>query len=180
MQVNPLLKNRSLLVNGVSKSYAMTGWRLGYGAGNTELIDAMTIVQSQSTSNASTISQYGAIEALNGPQEFIKRNKFIYQSRRDVMLQILSKSKYIQVMKPMGSFYALPSIQKLIGKSTPDGKLIKSDTDFVLELLNKSGVAVVPGSAFGTRHAFRISYAVPEALLQEGCNLILDFVNNLK
>ena len=96
------------------------------------------------------------------------------------MLQILSKSKYIQILKPMGSFYALPSIQKLIGKSTPDGKLIKSDSDFVLELLSRFGVAVVPGSAFGARDTFRISYAAPEALIQEGCYLILNFADSLK
>ncbi|MDG2474443.1 MAG: pyridoxal phosphate-dependent aminotransferase [Paracoccaceae bacterium] len=178
-QVYPSFKSRTLLVNGVSKSYAMTGWRIGYGAGSQHLINAMTTIQSQSTSNASSVSQYAAIEALQGDQEFIQNNKIIFQTRRDLMLKILNQSDYIKVIKPMGSFYALPSIRNLIGKLTPQKKIISSDKDFVFELLNETGVAVVPGSAFGAENTFRISYAVEKNLLQEACSLITNFANNL-
>ena len=157
----------------------MPGWRIGYGAGNQHLINAMTPIQSQSTSNASSVSQYAAIEALQGDQEFIHNNKIIYQKRRDLMLEILNQSNYIKVIKPMGSFYALPSIRNLIGKLTPQKKIINSDKDFVFELLNETGVAVVPGSAFGAENTFRISYAVKENLLGEACNLITKFANSL-
>ena len=180
VQVNPSLKNRTLLVNGVSKAYAMTGWRIGYGASNETLIKAMTIIQSQSTSNASSISQHAAIEALENTQEFTLKNKVIYQNRRDKLITILSKSKFIEVVKPMGSFYAFPSIQKLIGRKSINGNIIKSDKEFVIELLNETGVAVVPGSAFGLKNTFRISFAVTEALLEEACSLIVDFVDSLK
>lgn len=180
VQINPKLKNRTLIVNGVSKSYAMTGWRIGYGAGNKNLIEAMTTVQSQSTSNANSIGQHAAVEALENCQSFIVKNKKIYQKRRDLTITILSKCECIEIMKPMGTFYALPSIHKLIGKITPKGKIISSDPDFVFELLAETGVAVVPGSAFGMKNTFRISYAVSESLLEEACNLIVKFVNNLK
>ncbi len=180
VQINPKLKYRTLLVNGVSKAYAMTGWRIGYGAGHETLIEAMTTIQSQSTSNASSISQHAAIEALENTQEFIKANKLIYQKRRDKLVSILSQSKYLKVMKPMGSFYALPSIQQLIEKKSINGKTIMSDKDFVIELLKETGVAVVPGSAFGIQNAFRISYAVTETLLEEACSLIVKFANSLE
>ena len=179
VQIDPQLKHRTLLVNGVSKGYAMTGWRLGYGLASENLIKAMTTVQSQSTSNASTISQYAAIEALTGKQDFIENNKLIYQNRRDQMLKILKESRHLDILTPMGSFYALPSIDRIIGKSTPNKKVLSSDTDFVFELLNNTGVAVVPGSAFGAKNTFRISYAVSESLLEEACWLIVDFVVSL-
>ncbi len=179
VQIDPQLKHRTLLVNGVSKGYAMTGWRLGYGLASENLIKAMTTVQSQSTSNASTISQYAAIEALTGKQDFIENNKLIYQNRRDQMLKILKESRHLDILTPMGSFYALPSIDRIIGKSTPNKKVLSSDTDFVFELLNNTGVAVVPGSAFGAKNTFRISYAVSESLLEEACRLIVEFVDSL-
>jgi aspartate aminotransferase len=116
LQVNPKLKDRTLLINGVSKSYAMTGWRIGYGAAPRALIKAMTIIQSQSTSNATSISQYAAIEALTGKQDFIAKNKLIFENRRDLMLNILSRSNDLDIVKPLGAFYALPSINSLIGK----------------------------------------------------------------
>ncbi len=180
VQIDPQLKHRTLLVNGVSKGYAMTGWRLGYGLASENLIKAMTTVQSQSTSNASTISQYAAIEALTGKQDFIENNKLIYQNRRDQMLKILKESRHLDILTPMGSFYALPSIDRIIGKSTPNKKVLSSDTDFVFELLNNTGVAVVPGSAFGAKNTFRISYAVSESLLEEACRLIVEFVDSLE
>ena len=157
----------------------MTGWRIGYGASNSTLIDGMTTIQSQSTSSACTISQRAAIEALTGPQNFIEKNRLIYENRRNLMLTILRKSKLLKIIKPMGSFYALPSIQALIGRKSSDGILIKSDLDFASELLTHSGVAVVPGSSFGSRNTFRISFAVSESLLSTACNRIVHFANNL-
>lgn len=180
VQVSPNLKDRTLLVNGVSKAYAMTGWRIGYGAANKTLIKGMTTIQSQSTSNATSISQYAAIEALTGPQDFISKNKMIFQKRRDLLLDNLSGSKSLEILKPMGAFYALPSIKKIIGRRTPEGIKISSDEKFVTELLNRTGVAVVPGSAFGAPNTFRISYAVGQSLLNEACDLIVDFVDSLK
>jgi aspartate aminotransferase len=180
LQVNPKLKPRTLLVNGLSKSHAMTGWRVGYGAANKELVKAMTTVQSQSTSNATSISQYAAIEALTGPQNFITENKLIYQNRRDLMLNILSRSTDIETVKPMGAFYALPSIKALIGKTSSRGKVLHSGNDFVTELLEETGVAVVPGEAFGVANTFRISYATSESIIIEACDLIVDFTKNLK
>ena len=179
LQVVPKLKNRTLLVNGVSKAYAMTGWRIGYGASNSTLIDGMITIQSQSTSSACTISQRAAIEALTGPQTFIEKNRLIYENRRNLMLTILRKSKLLKIIKPMGSFYALPSIQALIGRKSSNGILIKSDLEFASELLNHSGVAVVPGSSFGSRNTIRISFAVSESLLSTACNRIVHFANNL-
>ena len=180
LQINPSLKARTLLVNGVSKSYAMTGWRIGYGAGNTKLIKAMATVQSQTTSNACSMSQHAAIEALNGPQDFIHKNKLIFENRRNLMLNILAQSASLEIVKPMGAFYALPSIFGLIGKKTTRGKIIDTDDAFVTELLDETGVAVVPGGAFGAENTFRISYATSETLIKEACNLIVDFIESLK
>ncbi len=180
VQINPSLKNRTLIVNGVSKSYAMTGWRIGYGAANETIIKAMLAVQSQSTSNACSISQYAAVEALEGPQDFVEKNIGIYQQRRDALVKSFSQLESIELIKPMGAFYALPSIKKLIGKCTCEGILIRSDEDFVYELLKTTGVAVIPGSAFGAKNSFRISYAVSDALLEQGCSLIVKFVRTLK
>ena len=179
VQVNPSLKHRTLLVNGVSKSYAMTGWRIGFGAANSSLVKGMITIQSQSTSNPCSISQCAAVEALKNTNQFIQQNKIIYQTRRDIMINIFSKSKYIEVSNPMGAFYALPSIQKLIGKVSSAGKKIENDSDFVFELLNETGVAVVPGSAFGMKNTFRISYAISDTLLEEACHIIVKFANNL-
>ena len=180
LQVNKKLKDRTLLVNGVSKAYAMTGWRIGYGAANKQLIEAMTTIQSQSTSSATSISQYAAIEALNGSQAFTYINRKIFEKRRDIMLEVFSRAEDIKVIKPMGAFYALPSIRNIIGKTTNSGKIISSDEVFATELLNETGVAVVPGSAFGEPDTFRISYAVSETLLIEASNLMLNFFNSLK
>ena len=180
VQIDESFKNRTLLVNGVSKSYAMTGWRIGYGVGAPYLIEAMTTVQSQSTSNATSISQYAAIEAISNSNSFIEKNKKIYQTRRDQMLKIFADSKNIITPKPMGAFYALPSIEPVIGKKTKTGVIINNDIDFTEELLKQTNVAVVPGSAFGSPNSFRISYAVSEKILQKGCSLIIKFLNNLK
>ena len=179
-QVQPSLKERTLILNGVSKSYSMTGWRLGYGAGSKRLIEAMIAIQSQSTSNATSISQHAALEALSGPQHFIEKNKRIFENRRNLLLDILRQSEDIQLLKPMGTFYAFPSIEKLIGKKTKDGNFIKSDTDFTVQLLKETGVAVVPGSAFGAKKSFRISYAVSETLLKTASERIVQFSKTLK
>ena len=180
LQVNPKLKDRTLIINGVSKSYAMTGWRIGYGAAPSPLIKAMTIIQSQSTSNATSISQYAAIEALTGNQDFITKNKLIFENRRDLMLNILSRSNDLSIVKPLGAFYALPSINSLIGKKTSRGTIVSSDDRFVSELFKETGVAVVPGRSFGQKNTFRISYATSESILREACELIVDFIEKLE
>ncbi len=179
VQLDKTFKNRTLLINGVSKGYAMTGWRIGYGAGHSDLIDAMNTIQSQSTSNAPSVSQYAAIEAISNSTDFVEKNKLIFQKRRDLLFAILNQSKNMPFTKPMGAFYALPSIEALIGQKTSNGQIINSDIDFTIELLKQTGVAVVSGSAFGAPNSFRISYAVPDNLLKEACNLIVDFVKRL-
>ena len=180
LQVNPKLKDRTLVINGVSKSYAMTGWRIGYGAAPKALIKAMTIIQSQSTSNATSISQHAAIEALTGTQDFIAKNKLVFENRRDLMLNILSLSNDLNIVKPLGAFYALPSIESKKKKKTLRGTIVNSDEKFVSELLKETGVAVVPGRSFGLKNTFRISYATSETLLREACELIVDFIKKLE
>ena len=180
LQVNPNLKDRTLVINGVSKSHAMTGWRIGYGAAPKALIKAMTIIQSQSTSNATSISQYAAIEALTSAKDFIDKNKLVFENRRDLMLNILSRSNDLDIIKPLGAFYALPSIESLIGKKTSKGIILNSDDEFVSELLEETGVAVVQGRSFGIKNTFRISYATSESILREACELIVDFIEKLK
>ena len=166
-QVEPRLYDRTLTMNGVSKAYSMTGWRIGYAAGPQKLIDAMITVQSQSTSNASSISQAASVAALNGPTDFIPKNVAVFKQRRDLIVSMLNQSKGLRCPRPEGAFYVYPSCAGAIGKKTPDGKTIKDDTDFVNYLLETEGLSVVQGSAFGQGPAFRISYATATDLLEE-------------
>lgn len=179
-QVEPKLYERTLTVNGVSKAYAMTGWRIGYAAGPVELIKAMAKIQSQSTSNPSSISQWAAVEALNGPQDFIASNNKIFKDRRDLVVSMLNQAKGITCPTPEGAFYVYPSCAGLIGKTAPSGKVIENDEDFVTELLETEGVAVVQGSAFGLGPNFRISYATSTEALEEACMRIQRFCGNVK
>jgi len=179
-EVEPRLYERTLTMNGVSKAYAMTGWRIGYAAGPIELIQAMDMIQGQQTSGAATICQWAAVEALTGPQDFIPRNKQIFQGRRDLVVSMLNQAKGINCPVPEGAFYVYPSCAGVIGKKTPSGKVIENDTDFVSELLEAEGVAVVQGSAFGLGPNFRISYATSEALLEEACSRIQRFTASLR
>ena len=158
-QVEPELYDRTLTMNGVSKSYCMTGWRIGYGAGPEALIKAMAKLQSQSTSNPSSIAQWAAVEALNGPQDFIAANNKVFKERRDLVVSMLNQAKGISCPTPEGAFYVYPSCAGAIGKTAPSGKVIKTDEDFVTELLAAEGVAAVHGAAFGMSPFFRISYA---------------------
>jgi aspartate aminotransferase len=174
------LFNRTLTVNGVSKAYCMTGWRIGYGGGPTELIKAMTTIQSQSTSNPSSIAQWAAVEALNGPQDFIPANTEVFKERRDLVVSMLNQAKGIDCHRPEGAFYVYPSCAGTIGKTTPTGKVIENDEDFVTELLENEGVAVVQGSAFGLGPAFRISYATKTSDLEDACKRIQRFCGNLR
>src|SRR5277367_1288123 len=166
-EVEPKLYDRTLTMNGVSKAYNMTGWRIGYAAGPQKLIDAMITVQSQSTSNASSISQAASVAALNGPTDFIPRNVAVFKQRRDLIVSMLNQSKGLKCPRPEGAFYVYPSCAGAIGKKTPDGKTIENDTDFVNCLLESEGLSVVQGSAFGQGPAFRISYATATDLLEE-------------
>lgn len=179
-EVEPKLYERTLTMNGVSKAYAMTGWRIGYAAGPIELIKAMDMIQGQQTSGACSIAQWAAVEALNGPQDFVAKNKAIFQGRRDLVVSMLNQAKGINCPVPEGAFYVYPSCAELIGKTAPSGKTINTDEDFVSELLEAEGVAVVHGSAFGLGPNFRISYATSEALLEEACNRIQRFTASLK
>jgi aspartate aminotransferase len=171
-QVEPKLFSRTLTLNGVSKAYCMTGWRIGYGGGPIELIKAMAALQSQSTTNPSSISQAAAVEALNGPQDFIPRNNAVFKERRDLVVAMLNRCEGLQCPRPEGAFYVYPSCAGTIGKRTPQGKAIASDTDFCTYLLDAEGVAVVPGVAFGLSPHFRISYATSNEELSEACTRI--------
>ncbi len=168
-QVEPALAERTLTINGVSKAYAMTGWRIGYGAGPAVLIKAMVKLQSQSTSNASSIGQAAALEALSGPQEFIAERTAIFQERRDAVVGELNRIAGVHCHLPEGAFYAFPSCAELLGKTTLDGKVLASDTDFVMYLLEAQDLAVLQGDAYGCSPFFRISFATSMAKLQEGC-----------
>jgi aspartate aminotransferase len=179
-QVEPGLYSRTLTMNGVSKAYAMTGWRIGYAAGPVELIKAMDMIQGQQTSGTNTIAQWAAVEALNGPQDFIEKNKAIFQSRRDLVVSMLNQAKGISCPVPEGAFYVYPSCAGLIGKTAPSGRVINTDQDFVMELLESEGVAVVHGTAFGMGPNFRISYATSEAMLEEACRRIQRFCGACK
>lgn len=178
-EVEPSLINRTLTTNGVSKGHAMTGWRIGYAAGPIELVKAMAVIQSQSTSNPNTIAQWAAVEALNGNQDYLSKNNNIFQDRRNIVLNILNSIKGIKCPKPQGAFYIYASIEELIGKTTNNKIKIKSDKDFATELLNSEGVAVVFGSAFGLSPAFRVSYATSEKELTEACKRIKRFCETL-
>ncbi len=179
-QVEPALYDRTLTMNGVSKAYAMTGWRIGYAAGPLKLIKAMDMIQGQQTSGACSIAQWAAVEALNGPQDFIAKNKAVFQGRRDLVVSMLNQAKGIKCPTPEGAFYVYPSCEGLIGKTAPSGKVIETDEDFVTELLETEGVAVVHGSAFGLGPNFRISYATSDELLEEACKRIQRFCGNCK
>ena len=178
-QVEPSLYERTLTMNGVSKSYCMTGWRIGYGAGPEVLIKAMAKLQSQSTSNPSSIAQWAAVEALNGPQDFIAEHNAVFKARRDLVVSMLNQAKGLHCATPEGAFYVYPSCAGAIGKTAPSGKVIASDEDFVTELLDAEGVAAVQGAAFGTSPFFRISYATDTAKLEDACTRIQRFCGNL-
>ena len=178
-EVEPGLYDRTLTMNGVSKAYAMTGWRIGYAAGPIQLIKAMDMIQGQQTSGACTIAQWASVEALNGPQDFIHRNKGIFQARRDLVVSMLNQASGISCPSPEGAFYVYPSCAGTIGRKAPSGKVIQTDEDFVSELLEAEGVAVVHGSAFGLGPNFRISYATSEALLEDACQRIQRFTGSL-
>ena len=171
-EVEPRLYERTLTVNGLSKAYCMTGWRVGYAGGPLALIKAMNMVQSQSTSQTSTISQWAGVAALNGPQDFIPRHNKVFQERRDLVVSMLNQASGIRCHKPEGAFYVYPSCAGTIGRKTPEGKRIASDEDFVTYLLDSEGVAVVQGTAFGLAPHFRISYATSTATLEEACRRI--------
>ncbi len=168
-QVEPALKDRTLTLNGVSKAYAMTGWRIGYAGAPAGLVKAMVKLQSQSTSNPSSISQAAAVEALNGPQDFMAPRRAIFQERRDKVVGWLNDIPGIRCHRPEGAFYAFPSCAALLGKKTPDGKVLETDEDFILYLLDAVNVAVLHGAAYGVSPFFRISYATSIEVLDEGC-----------
>jgi aspartate aminotransferase len=179
-QVAPDLIDRTLTVNGVSKAYAMTGWRIGYAGGPRPLIDLMRKVAGQTTSNPSSISQWAAVEALNGPQDFIRERAAAFERRRDLVVSMLNQATGLRCPTPEGAFYVYPSVEGLIGKTAPDGSVIDSDDAFVSALLDAEGVAVVQGSAFGLSPYFRISYATSEDVLEEGCRRIQRFCASLR
>ncbi|HMM15631.1 MAG TPA: pyridoxal phosphate-dependent aminotransferase [Parvibaculum sp.] len=179
-QVEPKLYDRTLTMNGVSKAYAMTGWRIGYCAGPIELIKAMTTIQSQSTSNPTSISQWAAVEALNGTQHFIPERAESFKARRDLVVSMLNQAKGIKCPTPEGAFYVYPSCEGCIGKTTPKGRVIKTDQDFVEALLEEEGVAVVHGEAFGLSPFFRISYATSTEALTKACERIQRFCASLR
>ncbi|WP_024277490.1 pyridoxal phosphate-dependent aminotransferase [Xanthobacter sp. 126] len=178
-QVEPALYDRTLTMNGVSKAYCMTGWRIGYAAGPEALIKAIGTLQSQSTSNPSSIAQWAALEALDGPQDFIAANNKVFKERRDLVVSMLNQTKGLTCPKPEGAFYVFPSCAGTIGKTTPTGVQITNDEVFATELLNAEGVAVVHGSAFGLGPAFRISYATATSDLEEACRRIQRFCGSL-
>ena len=179
-QVEPKLYDRTLTMNGVSKGYAMTGWRIGYAAGPEELIKAMRKLQSQSTSNPCSVSQWAAVEALDGPQGFIKERAEIFRQRRDLVVSMLNQAKGITCPTPEGAFYVFPSCEGCIGKTTPKGMKVESDEDFVTALLEEEGVSVVHGAAFGLSPFFRVSYATSTEALEDACQRIQRFCANLK
>ena len=171
-QVEPRLYDRTLTVNGVSKAYCMTGWRIGYGGGPTHLIKAMGAIQSNSTANPCSISQAAAIEALTGPQDFIPKHQLLFKERRDLVVDWLNRIPGLHCHRPEGAFYVYPSCAGTLGKRTPDGKAIETDEDFVKYLLEAEGVAVVHGGAFGLAPHFRISYATSTDELRDACTRI--------
>jgi aspartate aminotransferase len=177
-QVEPKLKGRTLTMNGVSKAYSMTGWRIGYAGGPEPLIKAIATLQSQSTSNPCSISQWASVEALEGPQDFLKRWVASFQDRRDLVVSMLNQAKGISCPTPEGAFYVYPSCAGVIGRTSRDGKKIETDEDFATALLQEEGVAVVHGAAFGLSPFFRISYATGIEALEEACRRIQRFCAN--
>jgi aspartate aminotransferase len=170
--VEPGLRDRTLTLNGVSKAYCMTGWRVGFAAGPSDLIKAINVIQSQNCSSTSTISQWAAIEALDGDQSFIAENVRIFKERRDLVVSMLNQAKGIDCATPIGAFYVYPSCAGCMGKNTPDGKTLETDEDFVTYLLETEGVAVVQGEAFGLSPFFRVSYAAATEVLEDACGRI--------
>ncbi len=179
-QVEPGLYERTLTVNGVSKAYAMTGWRIGYAAGPVDLIKAMGKIQSQSTSNPCSVSQWAAVEALTGPQDYIAENNRTFQRRRDLVVEMLNAAEGVVCPVPEGAFYVYPSIAGCIGKTSEGGTLIEDDEAFATALLEEKGVAVVFGAAFGTSPCFRVSYATSDEALREACTRIQAFCAGLR
>jgi len=179
-EVEPGLYDRTLTINGISKSYAMTGWRIGYAGGAAQLIKAMAKVQSQSTSNPCSISQAAAVEALNGPQGFIAERNAVFAERRNMVVELINDIEGLSCLTPAGAFYVYPSCATLMGRKTPDGKVLESDGDFVTYLLEAEGVATVQGEAFGLSPYFRISYATPTNALSEACARIKRAVEALQ
>jgi aspartate aminotransferase len=179
-EIEPRLYERTLTINGVSKAYCMTGWRIGYAGGDAKLIKAMAMLQSQSTSNPAAVSQWASVEALNGPQDFIAKHNAIFKERRDLCVSMLNQSNGLKCPKPEGAFYVYPSCAGTMGKTAPSGKKLATDEDFVSELLEAEGVAVVQGTPFGYGPAFRISYATKTEDLEEACRRIQRYCGNLK
>ncbi|MBU2581216.1 MAG: pyridoxal phosphate-dependent aminotransferase [Alphaproteobacteria bacterium] len=179
-EVEPGLYDRTLTLNGLSKAYCMTGWRLGYAGGPEKLIGAMRKLQSQSTSNPCSITQWAAVEALNGPQEFIAKHNKIFVERRDLVVSMLNQAKGLTCAKPEGAFYVYPSCAGTIGKTSSGGKKIENDEDFVTALLEEEGVACVHGAAFESSPSFRISYATSTEALKEACERIQRFCGGLR
>ena len=167
-------------MNGVSKAYAMTGWRIGYAAGPDKLVKAMDFVQGQQTSGATSVSQWASVQALDGPQDHLSVFKKAFQERRDLVVSMLNQAKYLKTPVPEGAFYVYPSCAEAIGRKAPSGKTLETDEDFVTELLEAEGVAAVHGSAFGLGPNFRISYATSNQLLEEACHRIQRFCANLR
>ncbi len=179
-QVEPRLYDRTFTLNGVSKAYSMTGWRIGYGAGPKEIIKAISVIQSQSTSNPCSISQAASIEALSGPQNFIASNNNMFKRRRDLVVEGLNQANGIKCLRPEGAFYVFPSCKGVIGKKTPKGTEIKNCNDFSSYLLEDALVAVVPGIAFGAENYFRISYATSDENLRKACERITKACQDLR
>jgi aspartate aminotransferase len=179
-QVEPALYPRTLTINGVSKAYCMTGWRIGYAGGPEPLIKTMAMLQSQSTSNATAVAQWASVEALDGPQDFIPKHNKIFKERRDLCVSMLNQANGIKCPKPEGAFYVYPSCAGTMGKTAPTGRTLRTDEDFVTELLEAEGVAVVQGTPFGVGPAFRISYATATSALEDACTRIQRFCGNLK
>ena len=179
-EVEPSLYERTLTVNGCSKAYCMTGWRIGFAGGPEPLIKAMAMIQSQSTSNPTAVAQWAAVEALDGPKDFIPKHNAIFKERRDLCVSMLNQARGIHCPKPEGAFYVYPSCAGTIGRTAPTGTKLVTDEDFVIELLQAEGVAVVQGTPFGFGPAFRISYATKTEDVEEACRRIQRFCGNLR
>ena len=179
-QLDDEINTRTLTMNGVSKAYSMTGWRIGYCGGPKTIIDAMRKLQGQSTSNPSSISQWAAVEALNGNQDFLKNWLESFEERRNKVFQMINSAKGLKCLKPKGAFYIYPSCEELIGKNTPEGKVINNDKDFAMNLLETKSIGVVHGEAFGLSPYFRISYATSIEKLETACNRIIEFCDELE
>ena len=179
-EIDPEVAKRTITMNGVSKAYSMTGWRIGYCAGPKKIIDAMRKLQSQSTSNPSSISQWAAVEALNGKKEFLKDWLLSFEERRDMVVDMINSANGLKCLKPKGAFYVYPSCNGIIGKKTPDGRIIKNDKDFAMSLLESKSISVVHGEAFGLSPYFRVSYATSMKKLKVACNRIIEFCDELE